>query len=142
MPLNYSKWDQLEVIAVRLVRSVVDLTRSQFQLSDDSDIEGHPNVDHKSLVRYAPAIGALSNALIELIVLQDDAKDHPPETRRAQSQDSHFGSSNRVQQSLAPSHHRDFRHPFFTQTLRICYNLLQQSHFQITGQPVERLSPG
>jgi len=32
MPLNYSKWDQLE-------------------LSDDSDIEGHPNVDHKSLVR-------------------------------------------------------------------------------------------
>jgi hypothetical protein len=34
MPLNYSKWDQLE-------------------LSDDSDIEGHPNVDHKSLVRCA-----------------------------------------------------------------------------------------
>ncbi|KXN88079.1 Hsp90 co-chaperone Cdc37 [Leucoagaricus sp. SymC.cos] len=33
MPLNYSKWDQLEV-------------------SDDSDIEGHPNVDHKSLVRW------------------------------------------------------------------------------------------
>ncbi|TDL17727.1 hypothetical protein BD410DRAFT_794026 [Rickenella mellea] len=33
MPLNYSKWDQLE-------------------LSDDSDIEGHPNVDHKSLVRW------------------------------------------------------------------------------------------
>ena len=32
MPLNYSKWDALE-------------------LSDDSDIEGHPNVDHKSLVR-------------------------------------------------------------------------------------------
>ncbi|EKM79280.1 hypothetical protein AGABI1DRAFT_74161 [Agaricus bisporus var. burnettii JB137-S8] len=33
MPLNYSKWDQLEV-------------------SDDSDIEGHPNVDHRSLVRW------------------------------------------------------------------------------------------
>ncbi|EAU86445.1 hsp90-like protein [Coprinopsis cinerea okayama7 len=33
MPLNYSKWDNLE-------------------LSDDSDIEGHPNVDHKSLVRW------------------------------------------------------------------------------------------
>ncbi|KAG8969509.1 hsp90 co-chaperone Cdc37 [Tulasnella sp. 419] len=33
MPLNYKKWDAL-------------------QLSDDSDIEGHPNVDHKSLVRW------------------------------------------------------------------------------------------
>ncbi|KAN0139805.1 Cdc37 N terminal kinase binding domain containing protein [Lactarius tabidus] len=33
MPLNYSKWDQLEV-------------------SDDSDIEGHPNVDKKSLIRW------------------------------------------------------------------------------------------
>ncbi|KAF9221658.1 hypothetical protein BS17DRAFT_785134 [Gyrodon lividus] len=33
MPLNYSKWDQLE-------------------LSDDSDIEGHPNVDKRSLVRW------------------------------------------------------------------------------------------
>ncbi|TCD66605.1 hsp90 co-chaperone Cdc37 [Steccherinum ochraceum] len=33
MPLNYSKWDNLE-------------------LSDDSDIEGHPNVDKKSLVRW------------------------------------------------------------------------------------------
>ncbi|TBU61928.1 Cdc37 N terminal kinase binding-domain-containing protein [Dichomitus squalens] len=33
MPLNYSKWDNLE-------------------LSDDSDIEGHPNVDHRSLVRW------------------------------------------------------------------------------------------
>ncbi|KAH9936657.1 Cdc37 N terminal kinase binding-domain-containing protein [Fomitopsis serialis] len=33
MPLNYSKWDALEI-------------------SDDSDIEGHPNVDHKSLVRW------------------------------------------------------------------------------------------
>ncbi|EIN12685.1 hsp90-like protein [Punctularia strigosozonata HHB-11173 SS5] len=33
MPLNYKKWDALE-------------------LSDDSDIEGHPNVDHKSLVRW------------------------------------------------------------------------------------------
>ncbi|CAL1712727.1 unnamed protein product [Somion occarium] len=32
MPLNYSKWDNLE-------------------LSDDSDIEGHPNVDKKSLIR-------------------------------------------------------------------------------------------
>ncbi|KAF8488347.1 hsp90-like protein [Gautieria morchelliformis] len=32
-PLNYSKWDQLE-------------------LSDDSDIEGHPNVDKKSLIRW------------------------------------------------------------------------------------------
>ncbi|KAL5524797.1 CDC37 [Sanghuangporus sanghuang] len=33
MPLNYSKWDKLEV-------------------SDDSDIEGHPNVDHRSLVAW------------------------------------------------------------------------------------------
>ncbi|KAF7299001.1 Hsp90 co-chaperone Cdc37g [Mycena indigotica] len=33
MPLNYSKWDQLE-------------------LSDDSDIEEHPNVDTKSLIRW------------------------------------------------------------------------------------------
>ncbi|KAL1950722.1 hypothetical protein VTO73DRAFT_5846 [Trametes versicolor] len=33
MPLNYSKWDKLE-------------------LSDDSDIETHPNVDKKSLVRW------------------------------------------------------------------------------------------
>ncbi|EIW81030.1 hypothetical protein CONPUDRAFT_123914 [Coniophora puteana RWD-64-598 SS2] len=33
MPLNYSKWDALE-------------------LSDDSDIEGHPNVDKRSLVRW------------------------------------------------------------------------------------------
>jgi cell division cycle protein 37 len=33
MPLNYSKWDQLE-------------------LSDDSDIEGHPNVDKRSLIRW------------------------------------------------------------------------------------------
>ncbi|KAJ6559104.1 Cdc37 N terminal kinase binding-domain-containing protein [Mycena vulgaris] len=33
MPLNYQKWDQLE-------------------LSDDSDIEGHPNVDKRSLIRW------------------------------------------------------------------------------------------
>ncbi|KAJ7175943.1 Cdc37 N terminal kinase binding-domain-containing protein [Mycena filopes] len=33
MPLNYNKWDALE-------------------LSDDSDIEGHPNVDKKSLIRW------------------------------------------------------------------------------------------
>lgn len=33
MPLNYSKWDQLE-------------------LSDDSDIEGHPNVDKRSLIGW------------------------------------------------------------------------------------------
>ncbi|EJC99020.1 hsp90-like protein [Fomitiporia mediterranea MF3/22] len=33
MPLNYSKWDRLEI-------------------SDDSDIEGHPNVDHRSLVNW------------------------------------------------------------------------------------------
>ncbi|PSS37516.1 hypothetical protein PHLCEN_2v630 [Hermanssonia centrifuga] len=33
MPLNYSKWDNLE-------------------LSDDSDIEGHPNVDKKSLIKW------------------------------------------------------------------------------------------
>ncbi|KAF9242506.1 Cdc37 N terminal kinase binding-domain-containing protein [Melanogaster broomeanus] len=33
MPLNYSKWNQLE-------------------LSDDSDIEGHPNVDKRSLIRW------------------------------------------------------------------------------------------
>ncbi|KAH9079207.1 hypothetical protein EDB83DRAFT_2341378 [Lactarius deliciosus] len=40
MPLNYSKWDQLEA------------RPSFFSLvSDDSDIEGHPNVDNKSLIR-------------------------------------------------------------------------------------------
>ncbi|KAL7416941.1 Cdc37 N terminal kinase binding-domain-containing protein [Mrakia frigida] len=33
MPLNYSKWDQLE-------------------LSDDSDIEEHPNIDKKSMIRW------------------------------------------------------------------------------------------
>ncbi|RSH90130.1 hsp90 co-chaperone Cdc37 [Saitozyma podzolica] len=33
MPLNYSKWDMLE-------------------LSDDSDIEEHPNVDKKSMIRW------------------------------------------------------------------------------------------
>ncbi|KIK57286.1 hypothetical protein GYMLUDRAFT_173119 [Collybiopsis luxurians FD-317 M1] len=33
MPLNYDKWQKLE-------------------LSDDSDIEGHPNVDKKSLIRW------------------------------------------------------------------------------------------
>ncbi|KAK6904112.1 hypothetical protein I203_107627 [Kwoniella mangroviensis CBS 8507] len=33
MPLNYSKWDNLE-------------------LSDDSDIEEHPNVDKKSMIRW------------------------------------------------------------------------------------------
>ncbi|KAL1666627.1 Cdc37 N terminal kinase binding-domain-containing protein [Schizophyllum commune] len=33
MPLNYSKWDALEI-------------------SDDSDIEGHPNVDKNSLIRW------------------------------------------------------------------------------------------
>ncbi|KAE8540392.1 hypothetical protein D1P53_003337 [Cryptococcus gattii VGV] len=33
MPLNYSKWDMLE-------------------LSDDSDIEEHPNVDKKSMIRH------------------------------------------------------------------------------------------
>ncbi|KIY46674.1 hsp90-like protein [Fistulina hepatica ATCC 64428] len=33
MPLDYSKWDRLE-------------------LSDDSDIEGHPNVDKRSLIRF------------------------------------------------------------------------------------------
>ncbi|WWC87272.1 uncharacterized protein L201_002160 [Kwoniella dendrophila CBS 6074] len=33
MPLNYSKWDHLE-------------------LSDDSDIEEHPNVDKKSMIRW------------------------------------------------------------------------------------------
>jgi len=33
MPLNYSKWDNIE-------------------LSDDDTIEGHPNIDHASLVRW------------------------------------------------------------------------------------------
>ncbi|KAI8994853.1 histone H3 [Pilobolus umbonatus] len=33
MPLDYSKWDKLE-------------------LSDDSDIEGHPNVDKRSLIKW------------------------------------------------------------------------------------------
>lgn len=33
MPLNYSKWDNLE-------------------LSDDSDVEVHPNVDKRSFIRW------------------------------------------------------------------------------------------
>lgn len=32
MPLNYSKWDALE-------------------LSDDSDIEEHPNIDKRSMIK-------------------------------------------------------------------------------------------
>ena len=50
MPLNYSKWDALEVICV--VYYVLYLFVNKCQVSDDSDIEGHPNVDHKSLVRW------------------------------------------------------------------------------------------
>lgn len=50
MPLNYSKWDALEVgIHVDRQHRLADVP--MYQISDDSDIEGHPNVDHKSLVR-------------------------------------------------------------------------------------------
>lgn len=54
MPLNYSKWDQLEVgCSFRLLNSIsIDSPGCSVQLSDDSDIEGHPNVDKKSLIRF------------------------------------------------------------------------------------------
>ena len=50
MPLNYSKWDQLEVCL--LPPPLISLCQLfSLQVSDDSDIEGHPNVDKKSLIR-------------------------------------------------------------------------------------------
>lgn len=54
MPLNYSKWDQLEVCQPLLLShsSPSNSPGSLAQLSDDSDIEGHPNVDKKSLIRF------------------------------------------------------------------------------------------
>ncbi len=57
MPLNYSKWDQLEV-GHHAVNSIKDTHPSFSQLSDDSDIEGHPNVDKKSLIRCVLWTGA------------------------------------------------------------------------------------
>ena len=53
MPLNYSKWDKLEVsrLFVLCRRCMMSIVYPDVQVSDDSDIEGHPNVDHKSLVR-------------------------------------------------------------------------------------------
>lgn len=50
MPLNYSKWDKLEV---GILRSCCASQADIVQLSDDSDIEGHPNVDKRSLIRCA-----------------------------------------------------------------------------------------
>lgn len=50
MPLNYSKWDNLEVKYLLYTTSTT-LFLTNSQLSDDSDIEGHPNVDKKSLIR-------------------------------------------------------------------------------------------
>jgi cell division cycle protein 37 len=54
MPLNYSKWDQLEVrCSLFPPKSIsIDSPGCSAQLSDDSDIEGHPNVDKKSLIRF------------------------------------------------------------------------------------------
>lgn len=53
MPLNYSKWDALEVSAVVQAHGCwIETWTASPQVSDDSDIEGHPNVDHKSLVRW------------------------------------------------------------------------------------------
>ncbi|EPQ54468.1 hypothetical protein GLOTRDRAFT_93972 [Gloeophyllum trabeum ATCC 11539] len=46
MPLNYSKWDNLEASVAKS-----SAFRSS-DLSDDSDIEGHPNVDKRSLIRW------------------------------------------------------------------------------------------
>ncbi|KAI0769900.1 Cdc37 N terminal kinase binding-domain-containing protein [Fomes fomentarius] len=45
MPLNYSKWDRLEGVQG-------PTSASAPQLSDDSDIESHPNVDKRSLIRW------------------------------------------------------------------------------------------
>jgi hypothetical protein len=50
MPLNYSKWDQLEVGLSSLAPKPISIHSCSVQLSDDSDIEGHPNVDKKSLI--------------------------------------------------------------------------------------------
>lgn len=53
MPLNYSKWDQLEVSEFYVYYLInAECLDSTIQLSDDSDIEGHPNVDKKSLIRF------------------------------------------------------------------------------------------
>jgi hypothetical protein len=59
MPLNYSKWDNLEVSHDDHCSNLITVTPtgsgafvSNTQLSDDSDIEGHPNVDKKSLIRW------------------------------------------------------------------------------------------
>lgn len=58
MPLNYSKWDNLEVS--RAVEAPAHtwsgsnadhLPLFSRQLSDDSDIEEHPNIDKKSMIR-------------------------------------------------------------------------------------------
>ena len=65
MPLNYSKWDALEVGVKPLVTHIFHL-HLLLKVSDDSDIEGHPNVDHKSLVRYcyiSPSFHAFNMSL-------------------------------------------------------------------------------
>jgi hypothetical protein len=52
MPLNYAKWEQIEVRLFTLSPLLTTvLLPLSLQLSDDSDFEGHPNVDKPSLVR-------------------------------------------------------------------------------------------
>ena len=48
MPLNYRKWDDLEV---RRVSDHLRIASEHPQLSDDSDIEVHQNVDKASMIR-------------------------------------------------------------------------------------------
>ena len=54
MPLIYSKWVKLVVgCSHRPLKYIsIDSPGCFVQLSDDSDIEGHPNVDKKSLIRF------------------------------------------------------------------------------------------
>jgi hypothetical protein len=71
MPLNYSKWDALEVRRILLaltrahpVASRHDIRSSpslSLQLSDDSDIEEHPNIDKKSMIRQAISLLSFSH---------------------------------------------------------------------------------
>jgi cell division cycle protein 37 len=52
MPLNYAKWERIEVrlfaMSPLLTTALLQLS---LQLSDDSDIEDHPDVDKQSLIR-------------------------------------------------------------------------------------------
>lgn len=65
MPLNYSKWDQLEVSPLHHRYEWYWSCKFPFlQLSDDSDIEGHPNVDKISLIKSAYVIVFNTNLLL------------------------------------------------------------------------------